>query len=60
MSVHPRVCGELYDRFADKTVYYGSSPRVWGTLNPFFGQLGSIRFIPACLGNSAGRGGPFH
>ena len=32
MTVHPRVCGELVPVQAVTSITYGSSPRVWGTL----------------------------
>ena len=31
---------------------YGSSPRVWGTLNVPLSRCVFTRFIPACVGNS--------
>ena len=52
-SVHPRVCGELGNRAPVALDVDGSSPRVRGT--PARRMLGvlSVRFIPACAGNSA-------
>ena len=51
-SVHPRVCGELRCRRGIRVPIYGSSPRVWGTLDCFQCGLLRGRFIPACVGNS--------
>ena len=50
--VHPRVCGELLSCHTGRYVVVGSSPRVWGTRRsgPPFRE--SVRFIPACVGNS--------
>ena len=50
--VHPRVCGEL-DLIARKgKLWFGSSPRVWGTrFEPRY-RKPDRRFIPACVGNS--------
>ena len=51
-TVHPRVCGELPRVSRRKRVFFGSSPRVWGTQHAA-GAVGSLfRFIPACVGNS--------
>ena len=54
VAVHPRVCGELPLNFRVFNQRYGSSPRVWGTrlYIPFYSI--SLRFIPACVGNSLG------
>ena len=54
-SVHPRVCGEQQVSEIVTTIQGGSSPRVRGTdmLTP--NKLQSIRFIPACAGNSRHR-----
>ena len=54
LAVHPRVCGE-HSRFrAGNVAQLGSSPRVRGT--PTFAAVFSetIRFIPACAGNTRG------
>ena len=52
--VHPRVCGEQSEYFAEWTDEVGSSPRVRGTeSNENLLPFGS-RFIPACAGNSDG------
>ncbi len=50
-AVHPRVCGEHSNKRAFVVLYYGSSPRLRGTLNPKTGQQRYIRFIPASAGN---------
>ncbi len=49
--VHPHVCGEHKQRPAQIRPAMGSSPRVWGTSNEAFVQLGRLRFIPTCVGN---------
>ena len=53
LPVHPRVCGELgfWSQCYDNQ--YGSSPRVRGTRQMKRPQIVSVRFIPACAGNSA-------
>ena len=53
-TVHPRVCGELTGICGQPCANAGSSPRVRGTLRQDDGGDGSVRFIPACAGNSAG------
>ena len=53
--VHPRVCGEHY---ADESAYdtkNGSSPRVRGTRPDVYGLARTVRFIPACAGNTRSR-----
>ena len=52
-TVHPRVCGELHRIAGTDSNRHGSSPRVWGTLSQGLGAALSVRFIPACVGNSA-------
>ena len=51
-SVHPRVCGELMLNPGTFAASDGSSPRVWGTLSKYSGEISWGRFIPACVGNS--------
>ena len=51
-TVHPRVCGELYDIQGAVRVRVGSSPRVRGTPRFQGAFLRRGRFIPACAGNS--------
>ena len=49
--VHPRVCGEqasIVDIFA---IFFGSSPRVRGTVKRPLARRQLARFIPACAGN---------
>ena len=51
-SVHPRVCGEqLFAKFIGLQIA-GSSPRVRGTASESPPADNSVRFIPACAGNS--------
>ena len=52
MSVHPRVCGELWTIYSVHLNGHGSSPRVWGTQLHGHGIRIYRRFIPACVGNS--------
>ena len=57
-SVHPRVCGEHTCFCDDDGEFIGSSPRVRGTL-PLDGEVKkSLRFIPACAGNTSLLAGP--
>ena len=51
-TVHPRVCGEQDPEFIQKAGFHGSSPRVRGTDGWSDPILYSVRFIPACAGNS--------
>ena len=51
-TVHPRVCGEQIPHFHDKHQFFGSSPRVRGTVAPRMQRAMPGRFIPACAGNS--------
>ncbi|MDN5310702.1 MAG: hypothetical protein PWP14_2096 [Methanolobus sp.] len=53
-SVHPHMCGELYDPKDRSSLNPGSSPHVWGTLAWKYFQHEFIRFIPTCVGNSTG------
>ena len=52
-TVHPHVCGEhaAADDFTHAEP--GSSPRVWGTPQAFFGRFPDGRFIPTCVGNTS-------
>ena len=52
VTVHPRVCGEQSSVRVTPFKNGGSSPRVRGTGLVASGQRLSIRFIPACAGNS--------
>ena len=51
-SVHPRVCGELSSLGWLIRAITGSSPRVRGTHGQKAKAGQSVRFIPACAGNS--------
>ena len=59
-AVHPRVCGEqiLVDAIFHSA--RGSSPRVRGTGRRYSTIRPSVRFIPACAGNSNGGGQDNH
>ena len=52
-SVHPRVCGELWNSTGFCRSPVGSSPRVRGTQEGAAVAAGERRFIPACAGNSS-------
>ena len=54
-AVHPRVCGEQIRRTRFKPENSGSSPRVRGTAPGERLRLPTVRFIPACAGNSCDR-----
>ena len=58
-SVHPRVCGELHIDSAALAAVCGSSPRVRGTPSPLADRVNTVRFIPACAGNSRSTRRPF-
>jgi len=51
-AVHPRVYGELGPWVDTEVLDHGSSPRVRGTPPIAYAPITSIRFIPACTGNS--------
>ena len=51
-AVHPRVCGERYQRIRCRTEFGGSSPRVRGTPSQCNTGIQRFRFIPACAGNA--------
>ena len=51
-TVHPHACGEHCIYFRAKTLYSGSSPRMWGThCRPLLGRW-PYRFIPTHVGNT--------
>ena len=52
--VHPHVRGEYRRRPSYKPPQIGSSPRAWGIPAPPSGAPGKPRFIPTCVGNTAG------
>ena len=51
VAVHPRVCGEQSAKADMIIAYYGSSPRVRGTVHQTRALGLCHRFIPACAGN---------
>ena len=54
-SVHPHVRGEYSRAALRQSAHNGSSPRAWGILGTT-GTDGLLdRFIPTCVGNTAGR-----
>ena len=52
ISVHPRVCGEHFDKLPRGFAHAGSSPRVRGTHVAGRATRLIQRFIPACAGNT--------
>ncbi len=52
LAVHPRVYGELAINLGETLTTDGSSPRVRGTPRHENRRAASLRFIPACTGNS--------
>ena len=52
VSVHPHACGERLSTTRAIINFYGSSPRMWGTLQQSNGRLSSMRFIPTHVGNA--------
>ena len=53
VPVHPRVCGEQTGHRIRAGTQIGSSPRVRGTAAKISAPGPTLRFIPACAGNSA-------
>ena len=53
--VHPHACGEHPARRGRRGLYFGSSPRMWGTLS--ISSLTEVepRFIPTHVGNTPGQ-----
>ena len=52
-AVHPHVHGE-HNRLTESIpVFYGSSPRAWGTRSRRHRERCVTRFIPTCMGNTA-------
>ncbi len=54
-AVHPRVCGEHVPGYGLIARPHGSSPRVRGTHDRSGDDRRTVRFIPACAGNTRGR-----
>ena len=50
-TVHPRVCGERPTTSSPAYLFFGSSPRVRGTVYQGLYHIANNRFIPACAGN---------
>ena len=49
--VHPHACGEHWTTNAVAALYYGSSPRLWGTSARHLSSSARYRFIPTPVGN---------
>ena len=58
-TVHPHGCGERPHEINPAYPKYGSSPRLWGTLQGKLSAHAIFRFIPTAVGNAKGRVG-FH
>ncbi len=56
MAVHPRVRGEHHPAGHGGMQAGGSSPRARGTLFSVLADIPSVRFIPACAGNTGWAG----
>ena len=54
MSVHPHVRGEYSAVNTVRMTASGSSPRAWGILFSCSKTRSKLRFIPTCVGNTAG------
>ena len=54
ITVHPHACGEHITWAAIVTIIFGSSPRLWGTLNDVAHDIEERRFIPTPVGNTIG------
>jgi len=52
IPVHPRGCGERYDKWLNQIDGSGSSPRVRGTRRQRRPHASRRRFIPAGAGNA--------
>ena len=52
-AVHPRACGERSEKLLRPPTFYGSSPRVRGTLIAMIQKKEGQRFIPARAGNAS-------
>ena len=50
--VHPHACGEHPPGRPGRLPGYGSSPRMWGTLNEKMQKVFDSRFIPTHVGNT--------
>ena len=53
-TVHPHACGEYDQASYSPQATVGSSPRVWGILDPAMCQGLEGRFIPTRVGNTGG------
>ena len=51
-TAHPHVCGEHVRVLSRVFVKNGSSPRVWGALNPDRALIRGPRLIPTCVGST--------
>ena len=53
MPVHPHGCGERHKRVFLNCLFFGSSPRVWGTERIQGAPAEQGRFIPTGVGNGS-------
>ncbi len=51
-AVHPHGRGERMTEYGALGVYFGSSPRTWGTLIGLRKVMKTARFIPTDVGNA--------
>ena len=51
-TVHPHACGEHIVQLSLASAFYGSSPRMWGTLYYCVQLTYYLRFIPTHVGNT--------
>ena len=52
-AVHPHACGEHFAPLPQVFVFYGSSPRLWGTQPSCESCRKMYRFIPTPVGNTS-------
>ena len=52
IALHPHACGEHITFMSSTKTMYGSSPRMWGTLDAVTTSGLLIRFIPTHVGNT--------
>ena len=50
--VHPHACGEHFLFRLYRVALFGSSPRMWGTLDTLLTRIVGTRFIPTHVGNT--------
>ncbi len=53
LTVHPHACGEHAFSASECYIFYGSSPRMWGTRIISSSIVSVLRFIPTHVGNTS-------